>query len=148
VIPERRGVLAIENPSDLAVDRRGHVFVADTGTQPRIIKFDSRGRFVAETGRKGARPGSLDLPHSLAADTNGNVYVADSGNARIQVFDNSLKLRAVYHHIGTPWALCITKEPRQFLYSASNPDKGESRRRGGNLQAGARRHDSRESCWR
>jgi hypothetical protein len=118
----------VENPSDVAVDRRGNVFVADAGPRPRIIKFDSRGRFVAETGRKGARPGSLDLPHSLAADANGNVYVADSGNARIQVFDNRLNLRAVYHHIGTPWALCITKGPHQFLYSASNPDKGESHR--------------------
>jgi sugar lactone lactonase YvrE len=104
------------------------VFVADSGERPRIIKFDSRGRFVAETGRKGSSPGSVDLPHSLATDAGGNVYVADSGNARIQVFDNSLNLRAVYHHVGTPWALCITKGPHQFLYSASNPERGETHR--------------------
>jgi sugar lactone lactonase YvrE len=118
----------VENPSDLAVDRRGNVFVTDAGERPRIIKFDRRGRFLAATGRKGSTPGSLDLPHSLATDASGNVYVADSGNARIQVFDNSLHLRAVYHNVGTPWALCVTKGPREFLYSASNPDKGKSHR--------------------
>lgn len=68
------------------------------------------------------------MPHSLATDASGNVYVADSGNARIQVFDNSLNPHAVYDYIGTPWAVCVTKGPRQLLYSASNPDKGESRR--------------------
>jgi hypothetical protein len=118
----------VENPSDLSIDRRGNVFVADSAERPRIVKFDSRGRFVAETGRKGSRPGSVDLPHSLATDAGGNVYVADSGNARIQVFDNSLNLRAVYHDVGTPWALCITKGSRQFLYSASNPERGETHR--------------------
>jgi hypothetical protein len=87
----------VESPSDVTVDRRGNVFVTDAGARPRIIKFDSHGRFVAETGRKGSRPGSVDLPHSLATDASGNVYVADGGNARIQVFDNSLNLRAVYH---------------------------------------------------
>jgi DNA-binding beta-propeller fold protein YncE len=80
------------------------VFVTDAGERPRIIKFDPRGRFLAATGEKGSEPGSLDLPHSLATDASGNVYVADSGNARIQVFDNSLNLRAVYDDIGTPWA--------------------------------------------
>lgn len=118
----------VENPSDVAVDRRGNVFVADVGKRPRIIKFDRRGRFLAAISRQGSSPGSLDLPRSVATDASGNVYVADSGNARIQVFDNSLNLRAVYHDIGTPWALCITKGPRQFLYSASNPDKTETHR--------------------
>jgi hypothetical protein len=118
----------VENPSDLAVDRRGNVFVANLGERPRIIKFDRRGRFLAAISRQGSSAGSLDFPRSLATDANGNVYVADSRNARIQVFDNSLNLRAVYRDIGTPWALCVTKGPRQFLYSASNPDRTETHR--------------------
>jgi sugar lactone lactonase YvrE len=117
----------VESPSDVALDRRGNVFVTDAGERPRIIKFDSRGRFLASTGGKGSRPGDLDRPHSMATDANGNVYVADSGNARIQVFDNSLNLRAVYHSIGTPWAICTTKGSREFLYSASNPTRVTAR---------------------
>jgi sugar lactone lactonase YvrE len=112
----------LASPSDLALDQRGNVFVTDAGERPRIIKFDSGGRFVAATGRKGSQPGELDRPRSIATDAGGNVYVADSGNARIQVFDNSLNLHAVYLDVGTPWALCIPSGSRQFLYSVSNPE--------------------------
>jgi hypothetical protein len=112
----------VQSPSDIAVDRRGNVFVTDAGDRPRIIKFDSRGRFMLATGRKGSRPGELAGPRSIATDADGNVYVADSGNARIQVFDNSLSLRGVYTDIGTPWAICVPSGSRQFLYSVSNPE--------------------------
>ena len=119
----------VESPSDIAVDRRGNVFVTDAGERPRIIKFDSHGRFVAATGRKGSPPGELDRPRSIATDADGNVYVADSGNARIQVFDNQLKLRGVYTDVGTPWAICIPNGSRQFLYSVSNPELTRDARR-------------------
>jgi sugar lactone lactonase YvrE len=116
----------VGKPADIAWDKRGHVFVVDADyDQPRILKFDARGRFLAATGRKGSRAGELDGPHSMATDSSGNVYVADSGNARIQVFDNSLNPRAVYRNIGTPWAMCITNGSPQFLYTASNPAKNE-----------------------
>jgi hypothetical protein len=118
----------VDSPSDVASDGRGNVFVTDAGERPRVMTFDARGRFLASAGGKGSRPGELDRPHSIASDASGNVYVADSGNARIQVFDNSLNLRAVYDNIGTPWAICISKGSRQFLYSASNPDRSDDRR--------------------
>jgi hypothetical protein len=119
----------VESPSDVALDRNGNVFVSDAGERPRILKFDARGRFLAATGAKGSRPGDLDRPHSIATDVSGNVYVADSGNSRIQVFDNGLNFRAVYDTIGTPWAICVSKGSRQFLYSASNPDISDDERR-------------------
>lgn len=118
----RRRDQQVESPSDVAVNRRGDVFVTDAGERPRIIKFDSHGRFVAATGRKGSSPGELDRPRSIATDAHGNVYVADSGNRRIQVFDYQLNLRSVYTDIGTPWAICIPSGSRQFLYSVSNPE--------------------------
>jgi hypothetical protein len=58
-----------------------------------------------------------------------NVYVADGGNARIQVFNNSLTFLGAYYGMGTPWAICITSGRHQYLYSASNPDKSDNRRR-------------------
>ena len=70
----------------------------------------------------------MRTPHSIAADANGNVYVADGGNARIQVFDNNLNLRAIWNTIGQPWALCITHGPHQYLFSSSNPDKTDGTR--------------------
>jgi hypothetical protein len=118
----------LENPLDLAWDANGNLFVVDDGDQPRIVKYDSRGRFLAAAGRRGSRPGRLNAPHSLATDATGNVYVADGGNVRIQVFNNNLSLLAAYYGAGTPWAICITKGRHQYLYSASNPDKDDTRR--------------------
>jgi sugar lactone lactonase YvrE len=59
----------------------------------------------------------------VAVDANGNVYVADGGNARIHVFSNALAPVAVYDTVGSPWALCITSGPHQYLFSASNLDR-------------------------
>jgi hypothetical protein len=118
----------LENPLDVAWDANGNLFVIDDGERPRIVKYDSRGRFLAAVGGRGSGPGRLNAPHSLATDTNGNVYVADGGNARIQVFNNNLSSLAAYHGAGTPWAICITKGRHEYLYSASNPDKTDTRR--------------------
>jgi hypothetical protein len=117
----------LESPLDVAWDANANLFVADGGSQPRIVKYDSRGRFLAATGQKGSRPGSFNAPHSLATDANGNVYVADGGNARILVFNNSLTFLGAYYGMGAPWAICITRGRHQYLYSASNPDKTDSR---------------------
>jgi NHL repeat/Kelch motif len=118
----------LENPLDLAWDENGNLFVADGGAQPRIVKYDRRGRFLAATAGRGSRPGISNGPHSLATDANGNVYVADGGNARIQVFNNNLNPLAAYYGMGVPWAICITRGQHQYLYSASNPDKTDNRR--------------------
>jgi hypothetical protein len=91
-------------------------------------KYDKNGRFIKSAGSRGAQPGQLSTPHGIATDANGNVYVADRGNRRIQVFDNDLTLRAIYDHVGAPWAVCITPGPHQYLYSSnSNPDNNNSR---------------------
>jgi DNA-binding beta-propeller fold protein YncE len=116
----------LTNPTDLATDRSGNVFVTD-GRRGRVVKFDAAGRFVNTAGSPGTAPGEMKTAHSIAADANGRVYVAD-GNARIQVFDNDLKRLAIYDTVGQPWALCITPGPHQYLYSASNPDQTDTTR--------------------
>jgi hypothetical protein len=78
---------------------------------------------VKSLGTLGTQPGQFNTPHSIASDAHGNVYVADRGNKRIQVLDTNLTLRAIYDHVGTPWAVCITPGPHQYLFSSnSNPN--------------------------
>ena len=67
----------------------------------------------------------------------------------MQVFDNDLNLKAIYDNVGSPWAVCISPGPHQYLFvSNSMPDNGNPRgsrrshRR--DLQDGARRHDRRQ----
>jgi tripartite motif-containing protein 71 len=87
---------------DVAWDGAGNVFVVDGARNPRVAKFDRRGRFIAAAGSRGSRPGEMRSPHALAADAGGNVYVADGGNARIQVFSNALAPLAAYDTVGSP----------------------------------------------
>jgi hypothetical protein len=117
----------LDAPADIAWDANGNLFVADNGSVPKVVKFDRRGRFVAETPTDNASNDTLKSAHSLATDAAGNVYVADGASSRIEVFDNRLTPRAFYYGIGDPWALCIARGPREYLYSASNPDKRDGR---------------------
>src|SRR6185436_3148627 len=81
-------------PTDVGWDAAGNIFVTDGYGNSRVVKFDRHGRFVKQAGTRGAEPGQLNLPHTMATDAQGNVYVGDRGNARVQVFDNDLNVKA------------------------------------------------------
>ena len=72
-------------PSGVATDGSGNVYVADTGDH-RIQKFDASGVFLATWGSHGTGNGQFDSPTGVATDGSGNVYVADTRNHRIQKF--------------------------------------------------------------
>jgi len=105
-----------QNPSGIAVDSKGNVWIAAAGPPPaagargargarsapggtpapadaHVIKFTSRGNFVLQIGTPGKSDGpdsttTLSRPAALAIDETANeVYVADTGNRRIVVFD-------------------------------------------------------------
>jgi hypothetical protein len=116
-----------DRPTDVAWDKAGNIFISDGYGNSRVVKYDKDGRFVKAVGSKGSAPGQLNLPHTIASDAQGNIYVGDRSNSRIQVFDNNLEFRAVYDHVGAPWAVCISPGPHQYLYSSnSNPDNNNS----------------------
>ena len=113
-------------PTDVGWDAEGNIFVTDGYGNSRIVKYDKQGRYLAEAGGKGSEPGQLSLPHSLAVDAKGNAYVADRSNRRIEVFDNGLKLKTIYDNVGTPWELCISPGPHQYLFSSNTfPDNND-----------------------
>jgi DNA-binding beta-propeller fold protein YncE len=76
----------------LALDRHDNVYVTDPQSdpgcsmQPRILKFDNNGKFVAKFGSVGQGTGQLKDPEHLAVDSEGNVYVSDRKNNKILVF--------------------------------------------------------------
>jgi hypothetical protein len=112
-------------PTDVGWDKAGNIFVTDGYGNSRIVKYDKNGRFVKEAGTRGDKPGQLNLPHTMAVDAQGNVYVGDRSNTRVQVFDNDLNVKAIYDNVGSPWAVCISPGPHQYLFvSNSIPDNG------------------------
>jgi len=75
------------NPSGVAIDGIGNVYVADSGNH-RIQKLTLSTNTWSEWGKAGGGPGSglgeFNTPVGVAVDRNGNVYVTDNGNHRIQ----------------------------------------------------------------
>jgi hypothetical protein len=72
-------------PSGIAVDRSGNVYVSDRGNH-RVQVFTGSGEFITAWGTQGSEKGQLNKPAGIAVADRGSVYVSDRGNARIQVF--------------------------------------------------------------
>jgi hypothetical protein len=77
-------------PTDVAFDAQGNIFVSDGYVNSNIHKFDNAGNTVKLVGSFGSGPLQFKTPHGIAVDDKGIVYVADRGNGRIQVLDNDL----------------------------------------------------------
>ena len=108
---------SFSQPSDVAWDRAGNIYVADgLGNNNRIAKFDKDGRFIAHWGSTGSGQGQFAGVKAIAIDAKDNVYVADAGNKRIQVFDAQGAFKSEFSNVGTPRAMCITRGATQHLY--------------------------------
>jgi hypothetical protein len=78
----------VYDPSGIAVDGSGDVYVADTGND-RIEKYDSSGNFLLKWGMTGTSDNQLRSPMGLAIDGSGNVWVADYSNNKVKEFSSS-----------------------------------------------------------
>ncbi|OLC92284.1 MAG: hypothetical protein AUI92_05515, partial [Thaumarchaeota archaeon 13_1_40CM_3_38_6] len=81
------------NPTGVAVDSRGHVFVSNSARNV-VEEFSNSGALLSWIGTFGGssenlwQEGEFNEPDGLALDSSDRLYVADSHNYRIQVFSN------------------------------------------------------------
>ena len=101
-------------PTDVAWDRDGNIYVADGYGNSRVLKFDKYGRRLLGWGMKGTGPGQFDTPHTIVVDGD-LVYVGDRENARIQIFDREGRLQRQWS-LGHPFAFAMA--PNHILYMA------------------------------
>ena len=131
-------------PTDVAWDSQGNIYVTDGYGNARVAKFDRNGKWIRNWGKRGTAPGEFNVLHGIAIDAADNVYVADRDNKRIQVFDADGTFKTQFRNVGSPWAICMTPGPEQFLYvSNSNPPYNLDYD-GGNHQDDARGADRRQ----
>ncbi len=76
---------SLDNKPYIAVDTRGHLFVADPESY-RILQFTTQGEFVRYWGDFGSEADGFDLPSAVAADSDGGVWVSDTNNGRVMHF--------------------------------------------------------------
>ena len=115
-------------PTNLTVDARGRLFVADT-LNFRVQIFDADGTFLKSFGTLGDTPGSLNRPKGLGVDSEGHIYVVDASFNNFQIFDDNGQLLLF---VGTgvnrpgefflPAGLCIDERDRIYV-----ADQGNSR---------------------
>jgi DNA-binding beta-propeller fold protein YncE len=71
-------------PTNVAIDRNGWLYVADTWNY-RVQVFDASGKFVRAFGAQGDRPGEFIRPKGIAVDSEGHIYVADAEFNNFQI---------------------------------------------------------------
>jgi len=75
-------------PTDVAWDTEGAIYISDGYINSRVAKFTKDGDWVTSLGEPGGgKLGMLNTPHTIANDAKGFIYVGDRGNRRIQVID-------------------------------------------------------------
>lgn len=125
-------------PTDVAWDSQGNIYISDGYVNSRVAKFDKNGNWVKEWGTPGTGQSQFRTPHAIVIDRNDNIYVGDRGNRRVQVFDTSGKFLRMFsvdvppdfttravngptptsglNGVGAPNSLCITNGPTQYLF--------------------------------
>jgi len=75
-------------PTDVAWDTEGNIYISDGYINSRVAKFSKDGDWIASLGEPGGgKLGNMNTPHTIANDAKGFIYVGDRGNRRIQVID-------------------------------------------------------------
>jgi hypothetical protein len=93
-LPARDGMF--RQPTDVAWDSKGNIYITDGYVDSRVAKYDARGNWVKQWGTKGREPGQFNTPHSIVIDKNDNVYVGDRGNRRVQIFDTDGNFKRMF----------------------------------------------------
>src|SRR5574341_1168042 len=89
ICTEDLGSLPLNRPQGLTTDNEGNIYIADTGNN-RLVKTDSLGNFIKETGGFGWGEGQFNQPTDLTLDYGLNLYVVDSQNKRVTRLDKNL----------------------------------------------------------
>jgi len=123
----RRGAAQgeFDRPSGLALDRQGHLYVADACNH-RVQVFDPQGRFLRSLG-EAPGPGRLRYPWDVDVTPQGTVAVLEYGNHCVTFFDRDGTVLGSQGGPGRtpgrllgPWGLAVGPDGRIFVADTGN----------------------------
>jgi hypothetical protein len=104
-------------PAALAVARSGNIYIFDDGNS-RVVKLDSRGKFVAAFGQAGRGPEAIEragLNDSIAVDENENVYVSDPATPKVLIFSSDGTFRRSFRVPFAMTSIAVNSKREIFL---------------------------------
>lgn len=127
ICTEDLGSLPLNRPQGLTTDNEGNIYIADTGNN-RLVKTDSLGNFIKETGGFGWGEGQFNQPTDLTLDYGLNLYVVDSQNKRVTRLDKNLNFISViepqsiadFRGLGKLYGVAINSSGEVFLSDIEN----------------------------
>ncbi len=105
----------MKNPSGVAVDGAGNVYVSDTGNNRVVMIPDATNQIVLTSDVKS--------PAGIAVDSLGNLYIADTGNARVlkvtrNPFDGSYATATIGSGFTSPSAVTVDDAGNVYIADA------------------------------
>jgi len=85
------GADRLYRPTEVAVDKAGNIYVADT-FKHRVLIFDKTGKYIGKFGKKGKDRGEFELPSAITVDENGRICVLSHTQNKVLIFNQSKKL--------------------------------------------------------
>jgi DNA-binding beta-propeller fold protein YncE len=121
---EKWGGMPFNTPTNAAVSpKSGDVYITDGYGNSRVHRYSADGRHILSWGDAGVGPGEFQIPHNVVIDEDEWVFVTDRENNRLQVFDNTGKLEAIWDGIYRPQALCMDADGLIYIGEMLNhPD--------------------------
>ena len=112
--------------SDLAVDRKGNVFLVDSAGKRVFVAKKGANEIVALTANIGE---DVDFPTSIAVDDRGRLFVGDQNGGGIVVFGSDGTFRG--RHLAMGWKESFLRYPSEVCITASGilyvADRGNNR---------------------
>ena len=116
-----------EDATSFHINAAGFIFITDAGNN-QILKIDSLGKSIKESGGYGWQEGQFDYPADIFA-TPLSVYVADKNNHRIERFDKDLNFVSSLttrdnedpnSRFGYPMGCVISNQGDMFILDSEN----------------------------
>lgn len=112
------------DPSGIAADKHGNVWVADTGNS-RLEEFNEKGEYLKTVGTKGAGVGQLEQPTTVAIDSHGDIFAGDYKNERVEEYNEKGEYLREFGStkelpLGKPLGLAIDPHGDILVMSSNN----------------------------
>jgi len=110
-----------DQPTHVCVVPTGEIFVTDGYGNSRIAKFSAEGQFLLDWGTRGTAPGDFHTPHVITLGPDGLLYMTDRENDRVQVFDQTGRVQAVWPELHSVDGLYAA--PDGLIYGSTGIDR-------------------------